>query len=395
MKKIAISLLIVLFAIFAFFYIQLNQLKNNIADHLVQYDIQVNDFSVNLLPQPTVNLSGLKYHQLSAENLKAKFALFPLLSGNPILEEVQITHFKLSEQALNHTNIHSRFTDFSLKNIFNQNIAFKGESAVALSLDKPLYGTNTQYQFAFSKGNINLNHQGKNLIQFVNARLNQQPLGYIETYVDFSKPVKTINAYLQPDCQNCLATFKFSHKELQSAVNFSGKNFPMEQLIALLNFPNTLTGNADFNIQLTLTNSELTKGEFYFDAQNGEILGLNLLDMAAQYLPINYNSDLTASRNMNTPYERLESRLSFENHLLKVDKMNLKTTALLAEGSGAIDLDNVQCDVNLTLRSTNEKYKKLALPIRFFDSCYSPQYKVNIDQNFRHQLKELIKEKLK
>ena len=395
MKKIAISLLIVLFAIFAFFYIQLNQLKNSIADHLAQYDIQVNDFSLSLLPQPTVNLSGLKYHQLSAENIEAKFALFPLFSGNPILEEVQITHFKLSEQALNHTNIHSRFTDFSLKNIFNQNIAFKGESAVALSLDKPLYGTNTQYQFAFSKGNINLNHQGKNLIQFVNARLNQQPLGYIETYVDFSKPVKTINAYLQPDCQNCLATFKFSHKELQSAVNFSGKNFPMEQLIALLNFPNTLTGNADFNIQLTLTNSELTKGEFYFDAQNGEILGLNLLDMAAQYLPINYNSDLTASRNMNTPYERLESRLSFENHLLKVDKMNLKTTALLAEGSGAIDLDNVQCDVNLTLRSTNEKYKKLALPIRFFDSCYSPQYKVNIDQNFRHQLKELIKEKLK
>ena len=60
----------------------------------------------------------------------------------------------------------------------------------------------------------------------------------------------------------------------------------MTQLTALLNFPNTLTGNADFNIQLVLTNSELTKGEFSFDAQNGELLGLNLLDMAAQYLPI-------------------------------------------------------------------------------------------------------------
>jgi len=43
----------------------------------------------------------------------------------------------------------------------------------------------------------------------------------------------------------------------------------------------------------------------------------------------------------------------------------------------------------------DEKYKKLALPIRFFDSCYAPQYKLNIDKNFRHQLKELIKEKLK
>ena len=128
MKKIAISLLIVLFAIFTFFYIQLNQLKSSIVEHLVQYNIQVNDFSVNLLPQPTVNLSEVKYHQLSAENLEAKFALFPLFSGNPILEEVQLTHFKLSEQALNHANIHCRFTDFSLKNIFNQNIAFKGES---------------------------------------------------------------------------------------------------------------------------------------------------------------------------------------------------------------------------------------------------------------------------
>ena len=55
MKKIAISLLIVLFAIFTFFYIQLNQLKSSIVEHLVQYNIQVNDFSVNLLPQPTVN----------------------------------------------------------------------------------------------------------------------------------------------------------------------------------------------------------------------------------------------------------------------------------------------------------------------------------------------------
>ena len=48
MKKIAISLLIVLFAIFAFFYIRLNQLKSSIVEHLVQYDIQVNDFSLGL-----------------------------------------------------------------------------------------------------------------------------------------------------------------------------------------------------------------------------------------------------------------------------------------------------------------------------------------------------------
>ena len=98
-----------------------------------------------------------------------------------------------------------------------------------------------------------------------------------------------------------------------------------------------MTGTSDFNVQLAFANSELAQGKFDFNARDGELLGLNLLDMAAQYLPINYNSDLTASRNMNTPYERFESSLSFENHLLKVDKISLKTTALLAEGAGAID----------------------------------------------------------
>ena len=92
-----------------------------------------------------------------------------------------------------------------------------------------------------------------------------------------------------------------------------------------------MTGTSDFNTQLAFTNSELIEGKFDFNARDGELLGLNLLDMAAQYLPINYNSDLTASRNMNTPYERFESNLSLENHLLKVDKISLKTTALLGK----------------------------------------------------------------
>jgi len=59
-----------------------------------------------------------------------------------------------------------------------------------------------------------------------------------------------------------------------------------------------MTGTSDFNVQLAFANSELAQGKFDFNARDGELLGLNLLDMAAQYLPINYNSDLTASRNM-------------------------------------------------------------------------------------------------
>ena len=396
MKKIAISLLIVLFAIFAFFYVQLQEAKSLLTEQLTKRDIQLETVSISLFPQPVISLEKVKYHAISAQKIEGKLPFISLVFGNPTIDEIQIQQARFTENALNSANIRMVFSDFALKQFLKKDLTFNGSNHIWVNLEKPIYSNTATFDFRFNKGNIALRQEGESLIQFDDVQFNHQKLGYIEIHADLTKPQKLAIGYIRPTCTtNCLAVLKFSSYLQKSVVNFSGKNFPLTQLLALLNFPQTMTGTSDFNIQLAFANSELAQGKFDFNARDGELLGLNLLDMAAQYLPINYNSDLTASRNMNTPYERFESSLSFENHLLKVDKINLKTTALLADGSGAIDLDNVQCDVNLTLKSTNEKYKKLALPIRFFDSCYSPQYKVNIDQNFRHQLKELIKEKLK
>ena len=55
----------------------------------------------------------------------------------------------------------------------------------------------------------------------------------------------------------------------------------------------------------------------------------------------------------------------------------------------------MQCDIHLNLSLANEKYADLSLPIHFFDSCYSPQYELQINKDFRKKIKELIKRKLK
>ena len=75
--------------------------------------------------------------------------------------------------------------------------------------------------------------------------------------------------------------------------------------------------------------------------------------------------------------------------------MILKTTALLGEGRGRVNLQSMQCYVDLNLRPTDEKYTDIVLPIHFFNSCYSPQYEVNIDKAFRNKIKELLRRKLK
>ncbi len=324
MKKIAISLSIVLFAIFFFFYLQLQQAKTLVVEQLARRDIKLEAVSLNFFPHLSISLEQVKYHAVSVKKIEGKLSFFSFIFGNPMLDEIQIQQASFTENALNSANIRMAFSDFPLKQFLRKDLILNGTHHVWVTLEKPVYGNATTFDFIFNKGNIALRQKGESLIQFDDVQLNQQKLGYIEIHADLTKPQKLAIAYIRPTCAtNCLAILKFNSYLQKSVVNFSGKNFPLKQLLALLNFPQTMTGTSDFNTQLAFTNSELIEGKFDFNARDGELLGLNLLDMAAQYLPINYNSDLTASRNMNT------------------------------------------------------------------------KYKLNIDKNFRHQLKELIKEKLK
>ncbi|MCX2960621.1 AsmA-like C-terminal region-containing protein [Rodentibacter caecimuris] len=396
MKKIAISLLIVLVAIFAFFYIQLQQAKTQLTEQLAQHNIQVKSLDFNLIPQPYFSIEQLRFHEMSLKRIEGKLAFLPLILGEPKFEQLIINQAKFGENSLNSAKITLQLSDFSLKKLLAKSISFNGENRISIELEKPIYGKNTTFDFSFNKANIALRQDKESLIQIERAKLNEQTLGYIEVHADFSKPYKILAAYIKPACTtDCLAVLKFNSLAQESAVKFSGKNFPMERLLTLLSFPNTMTGTTDFNIQLTFSNSELMQGQFDFNARDGELLGINLLDLLSQYFPINYNDELLQGKSMNTPYQTAISSLSLENNLLTVNKISLKTPALLGEGNGAIDLHTMQCDINLTLSATNEKYKKLKLPIRFFDSCYSPQYKLELNKDFRKQLKNLIKEKLK
>lgn len=396
MKKIAISLLIVLVAIFAFFYVQLQQAKTLLTEQLAKRDIQVKSLDIGLLPQPYFTIEQLNYHAISLKQIEGKLEFLPLITGQPVLEQLNIQQAKFNENALNSAKISMQFSDFSLKQLLRNNIAFSGTNKIALELEKPIYGKNTGFTLTFNKANLELHQDRESLIQIDGAKLNNQALGYIEVHADFSKPQKALAAYVKPSCStDCLAVLRFNSLAQESAVKFTGKNFPMERLLTLLSFPNTMTGTTDFNIQLAFANSALTQGKFDFNARDGELLGLNLLELVSQYFPINYNDDLLQGKSMNTAYQTFASSLALENNLLKVNKINLKTTALSGEGNGAIDLHTMQCDVNLSLSATNPKYKDLKLPIRFFDSCYSPQYKLEITKDFRKQLKDLIKEKFK
>ena len=397
MKKIALMTLVVMLAIFAFFYVQLNKLESAVSAKLAQYETVFQHFSIGFFPQPYVSFEGVKHNQISIEKLKGKFNFSALISGNLQLTQLDIQHIRFSDNALNSADIHMHFSDFNLDNFQQDRVQFNGPQSLTLEWDKPLYGDLQRFHFRFNKGEISRFAENDFAVVFEDAELNQQPLGTLRAEVDLSKDTKYVTADIISDCDLvCIAHLDYTSDPDQSAVSFRGKNYPIERLLALFNFPNTLTGNTDFDITAEFVQSQIKAGKFYFSAHEGELSGVNLLALVGQYLPINWNeAELKQKDKIKTPYEKLVTSFTLNESQLKIDRITLKTSTLLGQGSGQVDLNAMQCDIHLNLRLANEKYADLSLPIHFFDNCYSPRYELQINKDFRKKIKELIKLKLK
>ena len=105
MKKIAISLSIVLFAIFFFFYLQLQQAKTLVVEQLAKRDIELEAVSLNFFPHLSISLEQVKYHAVSVKKIEGKLSFFSFIFGNPMLDEIQIQQGSFTPNALNLANI--------------------------------------------------------------------------------------------------------------------------------------------------------------------------------------------------------------------------------------------------------------------------------------------------
>ena len=399
MKKIALMTLVVMLAISALFYIQLNKLESAVSTKLAQHETTFHAFNLGILPQPYISFDKVQYNRISIEKLTGKFPLSAMLFGDVKLQEIDIQNLKLSENAQNAATIQMRFSDFSLGNITTDNISLSGDSQILVELAKPLYGNNRVFNFHFMKGGVQRSEERKLVAYFDHVVLNEEKVGFVKTTLDLSQYTKHLTADIDSYCTTrspCLAHLDYASDPDQSAVSFRGKNYPIERLLALFNFPNTLTGNTDFDITAEFVQSQIKAGKFYFSAHEGELSGVNLLALVGQYLPINWNeAELKQKDKIKTPYEKLVTSFTLNESQLKIDRITLKTSTLLGQGSGQVDLNAMQCDIHLNLRLANEKYADLSLPIHFFDNCYSPRYELQINKDFRKKIKELIKLKLK
>lgn len=394
-KKIAIGFLIVIVAIFSFGYFKFQQFQQVIRDKLTVQQIQFEHLNLNIFPAPSLNIEKIRYKNLFAEQAHIEFGFFPVMNMAAIpLKEIKINALAWHENSKNTADISAILSDFTLADIRKEGIDFSGNTHLQITFAKPIYEQYQAVDLTFGEGSIQKNQQNYHFI-LEHSTLAQEPLGYLEGNIDLSSEQTRIIANFQGDsCDSaCNARFSMQWDKTQSLMNINGQGFPIERLFSLLRFPPILTGTADFGLNLVFNQSELQQGNFRFQSQNGELIGLNLMEMVRSYFPINYDAD--SLKNLNTAYQQLSAVLSLQGKQLQMEKIQLKTTALLAEGSGVADLSSQQCQGDLNLRAANSQYEGIVLPIRVFGSCHSPQYKVHFNRDFRQGLKKLLKEKFR
>ncbi|TCP95072.1 hypothetical protein EDC44_11122 [Cricetibacter osteomyelitidis] len=174
----------------------------------------------------------------------------------------------------------------------------------------------------------------------------------------------------------------------------SGQNIPTNLIQAILSAPTMIDGISNFKADIERRQNHYL-GRINIQTKDGVMNNLNLLEIVAQRLPINYQKDELAQKNINTKFDLMDSEFTFTDKKINVQKSRIITKDLVGSGEGEMDLDSMQCNFIINLQTKDPKYAKITLPLRFYGDCRSPQYKIEITKDFRDGLKKMLKERLK
>lgn len=443
-KKIGIGLITAVIALIIFVYMQLSTAQKEIAQLLNRHDILSEELDIGILP-PALKLQRLKFTRpdlfVQADSAELMFNPWVLAGGKLQIEDIRLNggviirgqdgtappdyhgiNLSLKPTAL-YTSDLPDLLRFAESNRLSSELAYRFAPKISLQIQNQYKDsmefvidsliTPDEVSFSPAKITINLaqaayqNQQqfdltiGKGVFSKIfkhyeisadDWRINGESLGSVKG--EILPPNEQRKSYLitlvSDACNDCTAHIELEKTApKQRKLTFATTHFPLEKLLKAFQIPVFAAGKGRISAELAFIGLTPEKGKFLLNMHNGEIMGFNLLQLVGRYLPINYRTD----NQMKTSYEHFTAQFDWQKTQLAIDKIYLRSKELLIEGEGKIELENMQCEIKLAIGVNESKYKELKLPMRFFDNCYSPQYKIEVNKGLRDQLKNLLKEK--
>lgn len=433
-KKIGIALISISLAFFVFAYLQIGKLEKQVQSWLAENHVVLNAAKFSFFPQPELTLENpqgkFQQYPFEAQKVRLKFDWFSWQGKWFPLKEINLHQGAFFSAAAGSSPVQLNTANLILKGISLEDLAnlsafLQGNppnlnteydvqfSAETLQSDRLTLATKFSlhaHGVAFSRFNADLRLHQKwqhidNLnIAFVKGNLsfhkaqydfvadaiqiNQQYLGYGEGKI--RRPSKTQ--------ENLTALFRFGQETLnlqfspQQQWQLEGSQLEINRWLRVFQLPALLSGNADMMAKLKLNPIQ---GEFQLNMDQGQLNGIDTLDLVSRYWPLNVDNADLAQKENSTQFQSLRAEIVWSPEELSLRKLHFSSPHFQVQVQGNMNTVAQQCDLTANIMPTKSKYANLALPVRLFGDCAALQYKVQIDRTFRQQLKQFIKEKWK
>lgn len=436
-KKITCGIIFILVVIFSFIYVHKNHIEQKIIPLLHENNIEFNQLSFDILPTPKLQLEEVKLQlntsKFHFKNIIISTSISSLLLNKKIqLEEIYLQQGEIKNPNFNEVDIVIKPTALYLKDLLglikknsnmktinndylielkatdqqNNRVKLKIYSTLQpdkikmksldLTIETPqaVFNHLNKLNLKAEKGAIIYSKVNHNInVNFNSIQINHVNFNQIEGNIN--KDHLQINGDFVIDKNN----IKFNYTPINNIISHQNSTLQItanyldtDKWLSVLELPVILTGKSNLNADLLLKNNIIQQGNVNFNITMGNLKGLNILNIISQGLPINYPQDI--SQNLDSPFNQLTAKLDWNRESLNISQLLMSNTYFYLKGAGKIQLHNMQCLFKINLYSNDEKYQDITLPITFFDDCYYPKYKVEINKSLRKQIKNLLKEKL-
>ncbi|OOR99369.1 hypothetical protein B0186_07850 [Canicola haemoglobinophilus] len=391
-KKISLLITALSLGMAIFTYVQIGKIQSTLVKKLKANQMEVDKISIEFFPAK-IALTNLQYAKFSypvkAETTNIQIDIGTLLTGELALNNVVLN--KITSTSSSFPSIQQLSILGKIK--LQQNKAIFDDVLLDLQFAQSLYLDKSKFNFHIIKGVFQRDEMAHPKFE-ADMLINQQPVSIVADIKQLADEQKILTLLFKDQkCTPCSAELKYTVRLANSLftqgfLQFNSHEFPIEHWLKMANLSPAITGKAEIFANGIIQEGKLTKLDMPIGIKQGTLSSINLLELASGILPINYDKE-NAPKDM--PFSQLQLNSNCDGKLLYLNDISMLTEQIMIEGKGTANLAQMQCDVNLTLRPTNEKYQHASLAIHFFDQCNRPQYKLKIQA--KDSLKQLLKQK--
>ncbi|MFC0323823.1 hypothetical protein ACFFHT_09710 [Gallibacterium melopsittaci] len=184
-----------------------------------------------------------------------------------------------------------------------------------------------------------------------------------------------------------------TNSEQQIEWALQGRKVPASFFSGVLGYNPIIAGYFDLHGNAMQTSTEWVDAELnFFSVGGGQIKGFNLLGLLGNALPFpitGLESDM-----QDTDFEHIEGQLQGNPQQWRLQNTEIVLHDVRLIGKGDIYPTTSQCEWQFVIQPTKLEYAKYHLNMDLDGNCFSPTYRIHLDDAIKNKLKSKLQELL-